>query len=81
MDKGRAVADIMQQAPFAGRVPVYIGDDATDEFALDGRRKGGVSIKVGRATDAEFRLATYGGARWIARSLRRVAGADYVLRK
>ncbi|KQT60731.1 MULTISPECIES: trehalose-phosphatase [unclassified Aureimonas] len=58
MDKGRAVAMLSASAPFAGRRPVYIGDDATDEFALAHVRKaGGVSIKVGPGeTIAEHRL-------------------------
>ncbi|WP_152048028.1 trehalose-phosphatase [Aureimonas psammosilenae] len=58
MDKGRAVADLMAQAPFAERMPVYLGDDTTDEFALTWvREAGGLSIKVGQAPSAaEFRL-------------------------
>lgn len=48
VNKGAAIDDFMQQPPFAGRVPVFIGDDLTDEAgfttvnALDG-----ISIKVG----------------------------------
>ncbi len=49
IDKGRAVAALMARAPFAGRVPVYVGDDVTD---LDGiaaaQRLGGVGLMVGR---------------------------------
>ena len=58
MDKGRAVADLMREDAFAGRLPVYVGDDVTDEFALAYvREAGGISVKVGDAPSAaEFRL-------------------------
>jgi len=49
-DKGIAVEALMQRAPFAGRVPVFIGDDVTDEDGMAAaRRRGGVGLRVAEA--------------------------------
>jgi trehalose 6-phosphate phosphatase len=47
-DKGAAVQHLMTRLPFAGRVPVFAGDDLTDEdgFAA-ANRLGGLSVRVG----------------------------------
>lgn len=47
-DKGSAIAKLMQQVPFAGRIPLFAGDDTTDEdgfIAVNGMS--GISIKIG----------------------------------
>ena len=47
IDKGRAVTALMAQAPFAGRVPVFLGDDLTDEDGMRVARKmGGLGLRV-----------------------------------
>jgi trehalose 6-phosphate phosphatase len=46
--KERAVEILMEVEPFVGRVPVFIGDDHTDEGAFRAaRRRGGRAIQVG----------------------------------
>jgi trehalose 6-phosphate phosphatase len=46
-DKGGAVAALMRRAPFAGRLPVFIGDDVTDEDGMrESRKLGGAGYRV-----------------------------------
>lgn len=50
LDKGTAVADFMGRAPFAGRIPLFIGDDITDEAGFSAvAARGGLALAVGGA--------------------------------
>ncbi|MGA9658139.1 MAG: trehalose-phosphatase [Asticcacaulis sp.] len=74
MDKGRAIAAFMAESPFSDAIPVFVGDDVTDE---DGFRAvkdlGGFGILVGppRDTYAAFRLDSVEGVHaWLAKALK-----------
>ncbi len=63
-DKGGAVVALMQRPPFAGRVPIFIGDDVTDEDGMrEARKLGGAGYRV----DAVFRDPD-GVRAWLRRS-------------
>ena len=58
-NKGRAVARLLDQPPYAGAIPVFIGDDVTDEdgFAAAAAAGGhGILVGAPRPTAAHYRL-------------------------
>ncbi|WP_158310066.1 trehalose-phosphatase [Bordetella petrii] len=74
IDKGSALRAFMREAPYAGRVPVMVGDDLTDEAGfIAARQAGGYGIKIGAGpSSAMWRLP---GPEALADWLRRLGSA------
>ena len=62
VSKGLAVRALLAQAPFAGRQPVFVGDDVTDEDGIAAvQEAGGFGVRVGGGeSQARYRLADPG---------------------
>lgn len=74
-NKGTAVRELMTYPPFAGRTPIFVGDDTTDEAAFEVVPEfNGFSISVGRkvpGVDAVFPTPN-DVRRWLDRIAQRV---------
>lgn len=71
-DMGAAIGAFMRESPFSGRIPVFIGDDLTDEqgfLAVNAMQ--GISIKVGEGSGhARYRLKQVADVyRWLEQIL------------
>ena len=69
-DKGQAISTLMAQPPFAGRRPLFIGDDVTDEAGFTAVNElQGWSVFVGEpdwSSQAQYRLADVAAVgRWL----------------
>ncbi len=63
--KGRVVVEAMARPPFSSRLPVFLGDDVTDEDGfLAAQELGGFGVKIGDGeTRARLRVANVAAAR------------------
>lgn len=79
-DKGDAIVAMLDSPAFHGRVPVFMGDDLTDEHGFDAvNLRHGLSVRVGtrEPTAATHGLHAPAQVRaWLAQAARTLAGPD-----
>ncbi len=78
-DKGSTITEFMSESPFRGRIPVFLGDDATDEYGFSVvNAMTGHSIKVGPGRSAaRWRLPDVHAVRaWLERCAKTLACAE-----
>lgn len=79
VNKGTAVERLMSTRPFRQRMPVFVGDDITDEHAFETVNSyGGISVRVGKPceTAARYRLENVTAVRlWLA-DLTRISSGE-----
>jgi trehalose 6-phosphate phosphatase len=77
-NKGTAITAFLAEPPFAGRTPVFLGDDAGDRAALRAvARHGGIPIAVGPWVTAPWKLRDATAVRhWLGALLRRERAAQ-----
>ena len=80
VNKGTAVARLSETSPFSGRMPVYFGDDHTDEYAFrETLSRGGIAVQVGpaQAPNGCLRIEGPGETRqWLAGLFRTTVAGD-----
>jgi trehalose 6-phosphate phosphatase len=66
-DKASAIKAFMNEPPFSGRQPVFVGDDLTDQEGLKAvEDRGGISIAVGDRVHGQYRLENSAAVRsWL----------------
>jgi trehalose 6-phosphate phosphatase len=66
-NKAAAIKAFMQEPPFSGRKPVFVGDDLTDQEGLKAvEDQGGISIAVGDRVQGQYQLKNTAAVRtWL----------------